>query len=177
MVLSLRLTPVLIIVPDRYLLFLPNLSYIILVAATAGNTDILGKTPYESAKIMEYIHMTNYDLPPAYFGLLVPTLGFCPFDQENYDRCMVILTSYLSQLEKRIKGKKFILFDRLTMADIKIATFLSHYMMFTLDAEKRKPFPEVTRYFSDLMTLPQFKAVLGDVKLCEHELPPNALKI
>jgi hypothetical protein len=42
------------------------------------------------------------------------------------------------------------------------------------DAEYRKQYPSVTRFFVTCVNQPQFKAVMGEVKLCEQAPPPPA---
>lgn len=51
---------------------------------------------------------------------------------------------------------------RICDAKIAIAIFLQ-----VLEPSFRQPYPNVTRWFVTCVNQPQFKAVLGEVKLCE----------
>merc|ERR1712173_335230 len=62
--------------------------------------------------------------------------------------------------------RTFLVGERLTLADIAVAcTLLSLYKQ-VLDPAFRKPFVNVTRWFTTVVNQPNAKAVLGQVNLC-----------
>merc|ERR1712113_1281990 len=63
-------------------------------------------------------------------------------------------------------SRPFLVGERLSLADIAVAcTMLSLYTQ-VLDAEFRKPFVNVTRWFNTVVNQPNAKAVIGQVNLC-----------
>merc|ERR1712032_820893 len=57
--------------------------------------------------------------------------------------------------------RTFIVGDRLSLADVIIATILYYPMKFFMDAEYRRKYPNLTRYFSFVVATPSFFKTLG----------------
>lgn len=60
--------------------------------------------------------------------------------------------------------------DKITLADITVASALVYPMKLVLSPEYRKAFPCVTRWFTTCVNQPQFKAVIGTVELAKEEM-------
>lgn len=60
--------------------------------------------------------------------------------------------------------------DKITLADITMASALVYPMKLVLSPEYRKAFPCVTRWFTTCVNQPQFKAVIGTVELAKEEM-------
>jgi len=77
--------------------------------------------------------------------------------------------SIMSGFDKALDGKKWLVGDDVSLADI--CWFCSSYPLFTtvLDAEFRKTIPHAVAHFEKLWAITEFKAVAGEpVKLPEH---------
>lgn len=57
--------------------------------------------------------------------------------------------------------------ERISLADVVVFTTLLPAYVHVLDAETRKPFVNVNRWFSTILHQPQVLKVVGSVKLCE----------
>lgn len=60
--------------------------------------------------------------------------------------------------------------DKITLADITVASALVYPMKLVMSPEYRKAFPCVTRWFTTCVNQPQFKAVIGTVELAKEEM-------
>lgn len=60
--------------------------------------------------------------------------------------------------------------DKITLADITVASALVYPMKLVMSPEYRKAFPCVTRWFTTCVNQPQFKAVIGVVELAKEEM-------
>ena len=60
--------------------------------------------------------------------------------------------------------------DKITLADITVASALVYPMKLVMDPEYRKSFPCVTRWFTTCVNQPQFMAVVGTVELAKEEM-------
>lgn len=60
--------------------------------------------------------------------------------------------------------------DKITLADITVASALVYPMKLVMSPEYRKPFPCVTRWFTTCVNQPQFQAVVGTVQLAKEEM-------
>lgn len=74
--------------------------------------------------------------------------------------------------------------DKITLADITVASALVYPMKLVMSPEYRKLFPCVTRWFTTCVNQPQFQAVVGTVQLAKEEMtaagapaPPKKEKV
>jgi elongation factor 1-gamma len=59
--------------------------------------------------------------------------------------------------------------DKMSLADIVVASALVYPMKLLMDASFRAPFPNTMRWFNTCVNQPEFKAVIGEVVLCVTE--------
>ncbi|KAI5925351.1 glutathione S-transferase [Camillea tinctor] len=103
-------------------------------------------------------------IPP--FGMAV--LKFMPADQARFDSCITNLERALKAVDTALAGgKKFLVGDKVTLADIMIAGSL--YLPFKLfvDPEMRKGLPNLVSYVQSFSEDVTTKKVYGDLVLCD----------
>lgn len=98
----------------------------------------------------------------ANFTLLI---HFCL--QQTFERAREDIKAALTVLNAYLLPRTYLVGERVTLADISVACTLLNLYKEVLDPNFRKPFVNVNRWFSTLVNQPQFKAVLGEVKLCD----------
>ena len=103
-------------------------------------------------------------------ALVYPLLGFFPYDAAVYKKAKADLVKNLTILNSILLTKTFLVGDRITAADIKLACTLFYAFKMVLDAEQRKPFPNVTRWFSTVINQPHFIAEFGKFEFCAAEV-------
>lgn len=140
-----------------------------LVAAEADNKSLLGFNAYEVALISQYVHMCNFEVVPINGAIMYPILGFRQYDDALYRKAKVDLSKILAILDADLLKKTFLVGDRVTFADIKMSMALYSLMTNIVDAESRKSYPNLTRWFETCVNQPQFIAVLGKTTLCDIE--------
>ncbi|XXG98944.1 hypothetical protein Hte_005277 [Hypoxylon texense] len=102
-------------------------------------------------------------LPPAVMVLM----KLIPFDEARYDKCAADTLRALKGIEAALQGgKKHLVGDSLTLADIMVAGPLFAATKFFVDAEMREQVPAVVAWLQGLAALPEFKP-LGELVLCE----------
>merc|ERR1711874_764344 len=69
-------------------------------------------------------------------------------------------------LNDHLLTRTFLVGERLTLADIAVATTMLSLYKQVLDPAFRKPFVNVTRWFTTVVNQPHARAVLGEVTLC-----------
>jgi len=77
------------------------------------------------------------------------------------------LKKSLGVLEKVLLNKTYLVGERITLADIAVATSLYLPFKLVLDAEFRRNHQNLSRWYITLINQPAFKKVLGDVALAE----------
>ncbi len=60
--------------------------------------------------------------------------------------------------------------DQVTLADITVASALVYPFKLVCDAGYLKPYGNVMRWFKSCVDQTEFKAVIGEVKMCKKEL-------
>jgi elongation factor 1-gamma len=111
-------------------------------------------------------------------------MGIMQFNKQNNERAKDELKHILQLLNNYLRTKTYLVGERITLADIAVASDLLllfqwvrnieiHIYLYELkfqiiEPSLREPYPNVTRWFLTLIHQKEFQAVLGnDYKLCE----------
>lgn len=86
---------------------------------------------------------------------------------QNFERAKEDIKLALNILNTYLLPRTFLVGERVTLADITVACTLLKLYVHVLDPNFRKPYGNVNRWFTTVVNQPQFKAVLGEVKLCD----------
>jgi len=140
------------------------------VASLKKDSPLLGKDAKEAATIQQYICVADNEVSPNVSGWLYPTLGFIPYNKAQVDQAIKFLTNVLNSLESVLLTRTYFVGERVTLADICLAMTLYSVYRSLFDAERRKQFPNLTRWFVTIINQPNVKAVVGDFKLCTEAL-------
>ncbi|KAG0343844.1 Elongation factor 1-gamma 1 [Podila humilis] len=133
-------------------------------------SSLVGKSKAEEAHIQQWIQFVDCSAGQSLANWVYPMLGYIPYNKMNETSAIERLKGQLATLERHLIKKTYLVGERVTLADIAAASGL--YMGFKLvfDATFRKEFPAVTRWFTTIANQPNFKAVAGDLVLCETPL-------
>merc|ERR1719391_772098 len=77
-------------------------------------------------------------------------------------------------LNTHLQTRTYMVGERLTIADIALASALVEPFRRVFDPEARAKFPHVTRWFTTLINQDFWKKTQGDVKFCEKSETPAA---
>ncbi|KAK4101233.1 glutathione S-transferase [Parathielavia hyrcaniae] len=109
---------------------------------------------------------------------LTPSLLMCmyklvPYDETRYAHHVAAYERALGALEAAVSGpggekkKKFLVGERLTLADVMVAGVLQLATRVLVDAEMRKVLPGVEAYLKGIMELPEMRVAFPPLELCE----------
>ncbi|KAI1386782.1 glutathione S-transferase [Hypoxylon trugodes] len=136
-------------------------------------SQLLGSDPKTQALVSQWVFFAESDLntgivPPAAMAFF----KMMPYNEERYNYSITTLERCLKRLEVALEGgKKYLVGDALTLADVMVAGILFFGTKFVVDAEMRKDVPNVVSYLQGLSALPEFKA-LGELTLVETRAKP-----
>ena len=141
--------------------------------------EILGSNTFEHAKINQWIEFANCEIQNCAKELIYPIFkGKKPENKgnENDDKKF---KKYLSLLEKEFKkGNKFIMGNKLTLADIVLFRYLRFFFMFYLTEKIRNSLcPKLTLWFENIMNTQEAIEAYGRTLLCKKQLKPLDIKI
>ncbi|KAI1137817.1 glutathione S-transferase [Hypoxylon sp. FL0543] len=135
--------------------------------------QLLGTDPKTQALISQWSYFAENELNTHLFPPAVMVLfKMQPFDEQKYNSSVASLERALKRIEVALQGgKKYLVGDNVTLADIMVAGPLYYGGKFLIDAEMRKDIPNVVAWLKGLAAQPEFKA-FGELVLCETRTKP-----
>lgn len=92
-------------------------------------------------------------------------------DEKRFNDHMVNLDRDLKYLEVSLQGgKKFLVGDKLTMADLMVASLLYLTFKHIVDVEMRKELPNLVAYMQAFAAVPAHKKYYGELELSETRI-------
>merc|ERR1711910_52737 len=137
------------------------------IAYYVANDELRGGSDAAArAQVVQWMAMADNEILPAACTWVFPTMGIMQFNKNATERAKEDVKAALKCLNDHLLTRTFLVGERLSLADIAVAcTLLSLYKQ-VLEPAFRKPFVNVTRWFTTVVNQPNVKAVLGEVTLC-----------
>ncbi|KAI5868197.1 glutathione S-transferase [Durotheca rogersii] len=135
--------------------------------------QLLGSDPKTSALIDQWVFFAETELVSNVMTAFATTIfKIIPFEEAKFNQVAANTERAVKRLELHLQGgKKFLVGDSVTLADVLVAGPLFAGTTFFIDAEMRKDAPNVVAYLQGLAALPEFKP-LGPLSLCETRTKP-----
>jgi len=140
------------------------------IAKIRRDTGLIGNgSIIEEACVDSWIDFSanNLELPACVWWY--PTAGYMPFQKAAYEKSKADLANGLTILDNHLNDKTYLVNDQITLADITVASALVYPMKLVCDKAYLKPFPNLVRWFTTCVNQTEFKAVIGEVKMCKKE--------
>merc|ERR1711874_701512 len=137
------------------------------IAYYVGNDELRGGNDAAArAQVVQWMCMADNEILPASCTWVFPTMGIMQFNKNATERAKEDVKAALKTLNDHLLTRTFLVGERLTLADIAVATTMLSLYKQVLDPNFRKPFLNVTRWFTTVINQPNAQAVLGEVTLC-----------
>merc|ERR1712012_1258857 len=132
------------------------------IAYYVANDELRGGSDAAArAQVVQWMCMADNEILPASCTWVFPTMGIMQYNKTATERAKEDIKAALKTLNDHLLTRTFLVGERLSLADIAVAcTMISLYTQ-VLDAEFRKPFVNVTRWFNTVVNQPNAKAVIG----------------
>jgi len=138
------------------------------ISQYVSNDALLGGDCCASrAAVQEYVSFTESEIVPSACTWVFPTLGFTQYNKQETENAMNHLRNCFAKLNNDLLTKTFLVGERITLADITLSTALVMLYVQVLDDKFRASYGNLNRWFLTCINQPNFKKVLGDIKLCE----------
>ncbi|KAI1764296.1 glutathione S-transferase [Hypoxylon sp. FL1150] len=136
-------------------------------------SQLLGADAKTEGQIAQWNYFAETELIPNILLVAIMTVfKMIPYDEARYDKSAADTLRALKALDAALKdGKKYLVGDQLTLADIMVAGPIHAASKFLIDAEMRKEVPNVFAWLQGLFALPEFKP-FGELVLCEKRSKP-----
>jgi elongation factor 1-gamma len=135
--------------------------------ARSGKNNLYGANNYEAALVEQWIEWVGSEISLASDAWTYPIFGYAPFNAQATAKAKEDIRKGMKFLNEHLLNHTFLVGQRVTLADIVVAMAFHRLYTVVLDANFRKPYQNVTRWFQTCVHQPQFKTVMGEVKLCE----------
>lgn len=136
-------------------------------------SQLLGADPQTRAKIEEWACFSEQELaanvsPP----LLMIIYNLMPYHQGTYDMAGVKFERALKKVEMALEGgKKFIVGDQLTLADLQVFSILYLATKYWADEEMMKSAPSVEGYMRGLLAeVPELRENFRELTFCKKRI-------
>lgn len=130
--------------------------------------QLLGADLQTKAKIAEWTLFTESELVTHSSPWVYLMLKMMPYNEATHTKAASQFERALGRVEAAVKGgKKFLVGDQLTLADLMVASVLFYSSAFLLDAEMQKTAPAAIEYLKSIAAVPEFAKYFGEYKPCE----------
>uniref|UniRef100_A0A8C6U964 Eukaryotic translation elongation factor 1 gamma n=1 Tax=Neogobius melanostomus TaxID=47308 RepID=A0A8C6U964_9GOBI len=146
------------------------------IAHYVSNDALRGATPQAAAQVLQWVSFADSEIIPPASAWVFPTLGIMQFNKQATEQAKEDVKRVLTVLNQHLNTRTFLVGERISLADITVACSLLWLYKQVLDPSFRQPFTNANRWFVTCINQPQFKAVLGEVKLCEKMAQFDAKK-
>uniref|UniRef100_A0A2K5IW59 GST C-terminal domain-containing protein n=1 Tax=Colobus angolensis palliatus TaxID=336983 RepID=A0A2K5IW59_COLAP len=131
------------------------------IAYYVSNEELRGSTPEAAAQVVQWVSFADSDIVPPASTWVFPTLGIMHHNKQATENAKEEVRRILGLLDAHLKTRTFLVGERVTLADITVVCTLLCLYNQVLEPSFRQP---------------QFRAVLGEVKLCEKMAQFDAKK-
>ncbi|KAI1133796.1 glutathione S-transferase [Nemania abortiva] len=134
--------------------------------------QLLGADPKTQALITQWACFSEGELfNNAFIPIAMVVMKLYTFDEKRFNDHIVGLEKDVKYLETSLKGgKKFLVGDKLTMADLMVTSLLYHAFKHIVDAEMRKELPNLVAYMQAFAAVPGHKKYYGELEFCETRI-------
>ncbi|KAF9113092.1 Elongation factor 1-gamma [Mortierella sp. AM989] len=137
------------------------------LAHLKSDSTLIGRSNSEEALIQQWVQFVDCSIIPVISSWLYPILGFTAYNKVVETQAIDRIKFQLATLERHLIKKTYLVGERITLADISGAAGLHQCYNLLFDADFRKGFPAVTRWFTTIVNQANYKAVAGEFKFCE----------
>jgi elongation factor 1-gamma len=141
--------------------------------------ELLGGNLFEKAKVNQWIEFASCEIQRSLKEIIYPIFQWKEYDKKLADSENQKIKKYLLVLEKELgHDKKYLLGDKMTLADIVLFRYLRFFMMFHFIENMRNSlFPKLTKWFVNIMNTPEAIEAYGRTILCKKQIKPLNIKI
>ncbi|CAB1337580.1 unnamed protein product [Coregonus sp. 'balchen'] len=132
-----------------------------------SNEALRGSSPQAQSQVLQWVSFADAEIIPPASAWVFPTLGIMQFNKQATEQAKEEVKRVLSVLNSHLNTRTFLVGERVSLADISVACSMIWLYKQVLEPSFRQPYPNVTRWFQTCVNQPQFKTVLGEVKLCD----------
>jgi len=137
------------------------------IALFVANAQLRGSSAIDAALVQQYISFSNNEITPSACTWTFPCLGFKQYNKAETAAAQEHLKKCFTLLNDTLLTRTFLVGERISLADITLCCDLVCLYKLVLEPKFRAPYGNLNRWFMTCVNQPQFKKILGEVKLAE----------
>ncbi|PCH43228.1 elongation factor 1-gamma [Wolfiporia cocos MD-104 SS10] len=138
------------------------------IAALAPNSTLLGSNIKEAALVDQWVSFSDSELnAPGRIVFQLLRGAITPYTKPLHTTMAERVQRALNTLEQHLATRTFLATERITIADIAVASVLQRQFSYVIDAPLRAKYPNVLRHYETIVHQPALTAVFGETEFCE----------
>jgi len=139
------------------------------IARLRGDVALYGDSNQEAALVDQWVDFSLNELEPVRHIWLLPVQGILQFNGKAYGEARKEVGDALAVLNTHLRHNTFLVGTHVTIADIAVASVLVEPYREIFDANFRKPFEAVNRWFNTIVNQNEVSRVVGKVEFAKQE--------
>lgn len=137
-----------------------------------ASAQLLGSTPLQRALIRQWIIFADGEVIGPVVSLILWRLKLGEYDEKTETSSLQKLERSLNLLESHLKGRTwFATEDKLSLADITMASALCWGFQFVIDEEMRKSYPNTVAWYERTVDSDGVKQAFGEKNFIDKRQP------
>jgi elongation factor 1-gamma len=133
---------------------------------------LLGSNAVERSQVDQWVAYCNTQLFPTSYTVYKGIFGWAEVDKADWDQAGKDLKAHAKTLNTALEGKKYLVGNSVSLADLVVASMLQYAFQTTLDGGFRKAMKNLEPWAQSIYGLKEFKSVHGQTQLCAKPLKP-----
>ncbi|KJK62265.1 Glutathione S-transferase C-terminal domain protein [Aspergillus parasiticus SU-1] len=137
------------------------------LASQQNKEKWLGESIEEQTFILQWMSYANTEISPPIADWYRPLVGKAPYDEEKVKANRIATLRAVQLLEQHLASRLYLVAERLTLADIFMASLIGRGFENVFDAKWRLEHPATTRWFNRVIQQPVWKDTIKNTPICE----------
>lgn len=136
------------------------------IAYYVSNDQLRGASLEDKAQILQWLNYGSTEVESAVASWVYPALSLVESTVQHVNRAKDDLKKIFQFLNDYLKTRTFLVGERMTLADIALASDLLLAYQHVADESFRQPFTNLNRWFNTIINQEKVKEVIGQVTMC-----------
>ncbi|KAM8952295.1 elongation factor 1-gamma-like [Pelodytes ibericus] len=132
-----------------------------------ASNDLQGTGLREKSLIQLWLRFVQKEIVPLLYIWIYPIMGLLPYHETSTENAKKTFKKVMSVLDSHLRTRTYMVGERMSVADITIASVLLWPYVLVLDPTFRKPYISMNRWFLTCINNRAFVEALGNVPLCD----------
>ena len=130
------------------------------------DAKLLGSNDWEHAQVDQWLAFTHTSLLQQFIKVAASVFGFAPTEQEAYNEALKNAKNHLKVANDHLDGKTYLVGERLTVADVVLASFVQLVFQLAIETNQRKQYAHLVAWFERVSSNEHYIKRNGKIVLC-----------